>query len=78
MKTGVTYWTGMRGTDMSQMDGSFIYIPYKLHLRREHESSTTSNLKPDDLQREELTLLNKIWGNRLVPRLITWLLGFAK
>ena len=28
--------------EMSQMDGSFIYIPQALHVRREHGASTTS------------------------------------
>lgn len=64
--------------DMSQMQGSFIYIPQALHLHREHNESATSVTQLETLQREEFELLSAIWGNTFIPRIITKLLLLAK
>jgi glycosyltransferase involved in cell wall biosynthesis len=64
--------------DMSQMQGSFIYIPHALHLHREHKESATSITQLATLQQEEFELLTTIWGNTFIPRIITKLLLLAK
>jgi glycosyltransferase involved in cell wall biosynthesis len=64
--------------DMSQMDGSFIYVPEILHIHREHEESATSTTQLETLQLEEFKLLRDIWGSSFMPRIITWILRFAK
>lgn len=63
---------------MSQMQGSFIYLPQALHLHREHKESATSVTQLATLQREEFELLRTIWGSTFIPRVITKLLLLAK
>jgi len=64
--------------DMSQMDGAFIYVPKALHTHLEHENSATSQQGLEKLQREEELLLRQIWNGKLIPKLITRMLSFAK
>lgn len=64
--------------DMSQMDGAFIYVPKALHTRTEHENSTTSLLGLEKIQQEEELVLSQIWKSRFMPKVITWMLRFAK
>ena len=64
--------------ELSQRDGAFIYLPEALHIHREHQESTTSTTQLDILQQEEFELLLKIWGNKLIPGIITSFLKMAK
>ena len=64
--------------DLSQHDGAFIYVPKVLHIHREHEESTTSTTQVDTLRKEEFNMLYKIWGNKVMPRIIIFFLQFAK
>lgn len=64
--------------DMSQMNGSFVYVPEALHIHREHAKSATSTCPIAELQHEERTLLTAMWGNRWMPAIISTLLRLAK
>lgn len=64
--------------EMSQMEGAFIYVPDVLHMHREHRESATSSTQVSTLQQEEFNLLNRIWGNAAIAKLITRLLILAK
>ena len=64
--------------DMSQQEGAFIYLPESLHIHREHEESTTSITQLEILQQEEFELLLRIWGNKIIPGIITSFLKMAK
>lgn len=64
--------------EMSQMEGSFIYVPDVLHMHREHGESATSSTQLTILQQEEFNLLKRIWGNATIAKLITRLLVLAK
>jgi glycosyltransferase involved in cell wall biosynthesis len=64
--------------NMSQMDGAFIYVPHILHTHREYEGSATSSTQLTTLQQEEQWLLQRIWGNAAIAKLITKLLVLAK
>lgn len=64
--------------EMSQMEGSFIYVPDVLHMHREHSESATSSTQLATLQQEEFGLLKRIWGNAIIAKFITRLLVLAK